>query len=70
MEIEIEDRNFKIHPLDMIKHYMYENGSVTCFTGTMISDFDFYVLGDVFMKNVVSVFDVGAGEMRFAPVMS
>ena len=24
------------------------------------------VLGDVFLKNVLAVFDVGAGEMRFA----
>ena len=25
-----------------------------------------YILGDVFMKNVLVVFDVGAGELRFA----
>jgi hypothetical protein len=25
-----------------------------------------YVLGDVFLKNVVAVFDIGASEMKFA----
>lgn len=25
-----------------------------------------YVLGDTFMNNVISVFDIGAAEMRFA----
>ena len=27
---------------------------------------DVYILGDTFQKNVVSVFDVGAGQMLFA----
>jgi aspergillopepsin I len=27
---------------------------------------DVYILGDTFQKNVVSVFDVGAVELRFA----
>lgn len=26
----------------------------------------FYVLGDAFLNNVIAVFDVGAGGMRFA----
>ena len=28
---------------------------------------DVFILGDTFQKNVVSIFDVGAAEMRFAP---
>jgi hypothetical protein len=28
---------------------------------------DIYILGDVFLKNVVAVFDIGASQMTFAP---
>jgi hypothetical protein len=27
---------------------------------------DVYILGDTFQKNVVTVFDIGAGELKFA----
>jgi hypothetical protein len=30
------------------------------------SDSVFYILGDTFQRNVVSVFNVGTAEMRFA----
>lgn len=44
----------------------YATGRGTCISG--LSDggtYAPYVLGDVFMKNVLTVFDVGAGELRF-----
>lgn len=37
-----------------------------CITGVQPMD-GIYILGDVFLKNVVAVFDIGASEMRFAP---
>jgi len=38
-----------------------------CLTGVQPGFEAPYILGDVFLKNVVAVFDVGKGEMRFAP---
>ncbi|KAK4544955.1 hypothetical protein LTR36_003860 [Oleoguttula mirabilis] len=38
-----------------------------CVTGVQPMDGGIYILGDVFLKNVVAVFDIGASEMRFAP---
>lgn len=37
-----------------------------CITGVQTSFNGPTILGDVFLRNVVAVFDVGAGEMRFA----
>jgi Eukaryotic aspartyl protease len=46
------------------------NGTDVCissiYNGGNSSDQSTYILGDAFLKNVVSVFDVGAAEMRFA----
>ena len=57
---------FPINPVDMI----VDNGDGTCITawndGGSSSTQDVYVLGDAFMKNVVSLFDVGAATMQFA----
>ncbi|KAK3073165.1 hypothetical protein LTR53_005502 [Teratosphaeriaceae sp. CCFEE 6253] len=38
-----------------------------CLTPVQASKESFGILGDVFLKNVVAVFDIGASEMRFAP---
>jgi aspergillopepsin I len=35
--------------------------------GNDISGQSIFILGDTFQKNVVTVFDIGAVEMRFAP---
>ena len=43
------------------------NGRGTCIPG--VSDAGaagFSILGDVFLENVLAIFDVGASEMRFA----
>lgn len=65
--ITIGGTEFTINPLDMILYA----GDDLCISG--IDDGgddaseDLYILGDTFQKNVVSVFDVGAVEMKFAP---
>lgn len=65
--ITIGGTEFTISPLDMILYA----GDDLCISG--IDDGgndaseDLYILGDTFQKNVVSVFDVGAAEMKFAP---
>lgn len=70
--ITINGNTFYINPLDMILFAGTDaNGNDVCISG--IDDggsdtaADVYVLGDTFQKNVVTVFDVGAGELRFAP---
>lgn len=37
-----------------------------CAVGVMDGGTGPYVLGDTFMNNVISIFDIGAAEMRFA----
>jgi hypothetical protein len=59
--VKIGGKVFYINPEDMI----YDPGDVNCQSSIVATD-DFFVLGDPFMRNVVSVFDVGANEMRFA----
>ncbi|KAL9608140.1 MAG: hypothetical protein Q9167_007007 [Letrouitia subvulpina] len=61
--VHIGHQTFYINPQDMIVH----NDGGTCHTAISSSIFtDLAILGDVFLKNVLAVFDVGAGEMRFA----
>jgi hypothetical protein len=62
---------FYTNPLDMILLAgTDEDGNDVCISG--IDDggsdtaADVYILGDTFQKNVVTVFDIGAGEVRFA----
>lgn len=68
--IAINGTTFYTNPLDMILLAgTDEDGNDVCITG--IDDGgsdaaeDVYILGDTFQKNVVTVFDVGAGELRF-----
>lgn len=60
--IEIGGRTFYINPVDMI----LPAGDGTCISGVDDGGQGPYILGDVFMKNVVAVYDIGAGQMRFA----
>jgi aspergillopepsin I len=62
---------FNTNALDMILLAGTDaNGNDICITGVVGGGInpseDVYILGDVFQKNVVSVFDIGATEMRFA----
>ena len=60
--IRIADETFYINPVDMILPV----GDGTCITGVDDGGQGPYILGDVFLKNVIAVFDVGASQMRFA----
>ena len=57
--ITIGGMEFKVNPLNMIERVGHR-----CFS-TILGHNDF-VLGVPFLRNVVSVFDVGAAEMKFA----
>ena len=61
--VYIDGQLFYINPLDM----MLETGLAgICLSTVQKAGGGLAVLGDVFLKNVLAVFDVGAGEMRFA----
>ncbi len=45
---------------------LYSDGIMYCLLGLVDGSVGPYILGDVFMNNVLSVFDIGASEMRFA----
>lgn len=68
--IQINGTIFYTNPLDMILLAgTDEDGNDVCISG--IDDGgdsagDVYILGDTFQKNVVTVYDVGAVELRFA----
>jgi Eukaryotic aspartyl protease len=72
MGIVINGAKFDINPLDMLIDLGFTdaNGTEVCETSVIDGGDDpandIYVLSDVFLKNVVAVFDVGAGMMRFA----
>ncbi|KAI4237823.1 MAG: hypothetical protein L6R40_005848 [Gallowayella cf. fulva] len=60
--IKIGGQTFHINPQDLIIH----SAQGSCFSGITASYSGLAVLGDVFLKNVVAVFDVGHHEMSFA----
>ncbi|KAF2716344.1 acid protease [Polychaeton citri CBS 116435] len=67
--VVINGTEFQISPLDSL---ITGDAGLDPFTGLCVLGFQEsyrgpWILGDVFLKNVVAVFDVGAGEMRFAP---
>jgi len=71
LDIVIAGKTFDHNPLDLILLLGQDGqGNDVCISG--VSDGgsdpaqDVYILGDTFQKNVVSVFDIGAAEMRFA----
>lgn len=55
-----------ISQADMLLQASIDPATGLCEVGVMDGGMGPYVLGDTFMNNVVSVFDIGAGEMRFA----
>ena len=62
--VRINGTSFYINSQDMLLGYDPQTGS--CVTGIQPAN-GVYILGDVFLKNVVAVFDIGASAMRFAP---
>lgn len=63
--VQIAQRMFNIDSRDML---LQSDGldAGKCITGVSDGGDGPYFLGDVFLRNVVAVFDVGASEMRFA----
>lgn len=61
--IQIGGHTFNINPKDLVVKTQDGN----CITGITNAAIGLPgILGDVFLKNVLAVFDVGAGEMRFS----
>ncbi|RAL13386.1 acid protease [Aspergillus homomorphus CBS 101889] len=70
--VTISGTTYIINPLDMILDAGTDaSGNTVCISGVVDggSDYskDIFILGDVFLKNVVAVFDVGAVKLKFAP---
>jgi hypothetical protein len=61
--VKIGGTVFDINVADLI---LQDPTSGTCVSGVQDGGAGPYILGDVFMTNVIAVFDVGAAEMRFA----
>jgi hypothetical protein len=69
--ININGTIFYTNPLDMILLAGTDsNGNDVCISGIddggSDAEEDVYILGDTFQKNVVTVFDIGAGVLQFA----
>ncbi|CAF9936234.1 MAG: hypothetical protein ALECFALPRED_006738 [Alectoria fallacina] len=60
--VRIGEETFFINAEDLF----LDNGDGTCISGVDDAGDSLSILGDVFLKNVLAVFDVGASEMRFA----
>ena len=62
--VEIGEQTFFVNGKDLLQDIGLPNGF--CATGISDAGYGTSVLGTVFLKNVLAIFDVGAGEMRFA----
>lgn len=65
-EVKIAGTSFTVNPVDLIYQTEVDQSTGLCLTGIQDGGSGPYILGDVFLQNVVAVFDVGANEMRFA----
>jgi hypothetical protein len=65
-EVNIAGTSFTVNPADLIYQSQVDQNTGLCLTGVQDGGSGPYILGDVFLQNVVAVFDVGASEMRFA----
>ena len=65
-EVNIAGTSFTVNPVDLIYQSQVEPKTGLCLTGVQDGGSGPYILGDVFLQNVIAVFDVGANEMRFA----
>lgn len=62
--VTINGTTFDVSAADLILDE--DLGDGICLTGIQDGSTGPYILGDVFLRNVVAVFDVGASEMKFA----
>ncbi|KAK3627714.1 hypothetical protein LTR56_019059 [Elasticomyces elasticus] len=63
--MNIGGKTFPIKGEDLILSASATNGH--CLVGIKGSNGPHYILGDTFLKNIVAVFDIGQGQMHFAP---
>lgn len=56
---------FRINPADLIYRDVVDPMTGYCAIAIASGGSGPYILGDVFLQNVVAVFDVGGAEMRF-----
>lgn len=61
--VVVQQKVLYVNPVDLV----VDEGGDVCITGVQSADGGLQILGDVFLRNVLVVFDVGAAEMRFAP---
>lgn len=64
--VQINGTVFYINEADMLMQEFVDEATGYCLTGPQDGTSGPYILGDTFMNNVISVFDIGASEMRFA----
>ncbi|KAJ4422632.1 hypothetical protein N0V82_002751 [Gnomoniopsis sp. IMI 355080] len=65
LSIQINGTVFPISEADMLMQDVTDPDTGYCLIGPQDGTTGPYILGDTFMNNVISVFDVGASEMRF-----
>lgn len=61
----LDGLSFYINPVDLIYQGMVDPVTGLCMTAIASGGAGPYILGDVFLQNVLAVFDVGNGQMRF-----
>lgn len=72
LAITIGGQDFHISGKELLLHGAVGKDPATggCVTGVQVGPSGVSILGDVFLKNVVAVFDIGASQMKFAPHMN
>lgn len=63
--IIIKGSRFYINPVDLIYRNMVDPLTGLCMTGIASGGTGPYILGDVFLQNVLAIFDVGSAKMKF-----
>lgn len=65
--ITIAGKDFSINAEEMILQNSLSSPPGKCLSGIQATGTDLALLGDVFLKNVIVVFDIGNEELQFAP---
>ncbi|KAI9663963.1 MAG: hypothetical protein M1821_007454 [Bathelium mastoideum] len=65
--VNINGTTFNVNAADLLLQSEVDPETGLCLTGVQAGGEGPFILGDVFLQNVVAVYDVGAAEMRFAP---
>ncbi|GAB7349292.1 hypothetical protein MBLNU459_g8436t2 [Dothideomycetes sp. NU459] len=64
--VVIAEKVLYVNPVDLVVDGGGRGVGGVCVAGVQSNAGGLTILGDVFLRNVLAVFDVGAGEMRFA----